>query len=72
MFRSARRSHPVVLCSTAAALGRSHAAQTITVHVSGAALATESADDDTRVIHRTTTQPVHSIKGQRPRTAAIS
>jgi len=27
-------------------------------------------DGDTQVIRRTTTQPVRSIKGQRPRTAA--
>jgi hypothetical protein len=27
-------------------------------------------DGDTRVIRRTTVQPVRSIKGQRPRTAA--
>ena len=69
MFRSARRSHSVVLCSTAAALGRTHAGQTVTVHVSGAALAIEFDNGDTRVIRRATTQPVRSIKGQRPRTA---
>ena len=32
-------------------------------------LAIEFADGDSRVIRRTTTQPVRSIKGQRPRTA---
>jgi len=52
-----------------AALGRSHAGQTVTVMVSATTLAIEFADGDTRVIRRTTTQPVRSIKGQRPRTA---
>jgi transposase InsO family protein len=51
------------------ALGRSHAGQTVTVMVSGTTLAIEFTDGDTRVIRRTTTQPVRSIKGQRPRTA---
>jgi len=37
--------------------------------VSATTLAIEFADGDTRVIRRTTTQPVRSIKGQRPRTA---
>jgi hypothetical protein len=52
-----------------AALGRCHADQTVTVMVSGTTLAIEFPDGDTRVIRRTTTQPVRSIKGQRPRTA---
>lgn len=40
------------------ALGRIHAGQIITVHV------------DTRVVRRTTTQPVRSIKAQQHRKAA--
>ena len=52
-----------------AALGRVHAGQTVTVLVSDTALTIEFGDGDTRVIHRTTTQPVRSIEGQRPRTA---
>jgi len=51
------------------ALGRTHAGQTVTVLVSGTTLAIEFGDGDVRVIRRTTTQPVRSIKGQRPRTA---
>jgi hypothetical protein len=51
------------------ALGRAHAGQTVTVLVSGTTLVIEFADGDTRVIRRTTTQPVRSIKGQRLRTA---
>jgi hypothetical protein len=52
-----------------AALGRAHADQTVTVMVSGTTLAIDFDDGDTQVIRRTTTQPVRSIKGQRPRTA---
>jgi hypothetical protein len=33
-------------------------------------LTVEFSDGETRAIRRTTTQPVRSIKGQRPRTAA--
>jgi len=51
------------------ALGRAHAGQTVTVLVSGTTLAIEFGDGDVRVIRRTTTQPVRSIKGQRLRTA---
>jgi len=51
------------------ALGRACDGHTVTVLVSGTTLAIEFADGDTRVIRRTTTQPVRSIKGQRPRTA---
>ena len=51
------------------ALGRIHAGQTVTVLVSDTTLTVELDDGDTRVIRRTTTQPVRSIKGQRPRTA---
>jgi hypothetical protein len=39
------------------------------VLVSETTLTVEFTDGDTRVVRRTTTQPVRSIKGQRPRTA---
>jgi hypothetical protein len=51
------------------ALGRAHAGQTATVLVSDTTLAIEFTDGDTHVVRRTTTRPVRSIKGQRPRTA---
>ena len=35
------------------------------------ALAVELGDGDVKVVRRTNSQPVRSIKGQRPRTAAI-
>ena len=52
-----------------AALGRAHVGQTVTVLVADTTLAIEFADGDIRVIRRTTTQPVRSVKGQRSRTA---
>jgi hypothetical protein len=51
------------------ALGRIHAGHTVTVLVSETTLAVELGDGDVRVIRRTTTRPVRSIKCQRPRTA---
>src|SRR5262249_40131591 len=51
------------------ALGPTDQHQTVTVLVSDTTLTVEFDDGDTRVIRRTTTQPVRSIKGQRPRTA---
>ena len=54
-------------------LGRSHAGQTVLPSWSPApAMAVEFSDGETRAITRTTTQPVPSIKGQRPRAAARS
>jgi hypothetical protein len=54
------------------ALGRTHAGQTVTVLASDTGLTVEHEDGETRAIPRTNTQPVRSIKGQRPRTAAIN
>jgi hypothetical protein len=48
------------------ALGRVHAGQTVTVLASDTTLTVELGDADRRVIPRTTTRPVRSIKGQRP------
>ena len=50
------------------ALGRAHAGQTVTVLASDTTLTVEFGDGETRNVPRTTTQPVRSIKGQRPRT----
>lgn len=51
------------------ALGRLHQHQTVTVTVSDTTLAIELPDGDAKVVRRTTTQPVRSIKDQRPRIA---
>jgi hypothetical protein len=42
------------------------------VTVSDNTLAIDLGDGDVKVVRRTTSQPVRSIKGQRPRTAAQS
>lgn len=52
------------------ALGRIHAGQIITVHVAAEVMTIDLGGDDTRVVRRTTTQPVRSIKAQQHRKAA--
>jgi transposase InsO family protein len=54
------------------ALGRLHQHRTLTVIVSDTTLAVELGDGDVKVVRRTTSQPVRSIKGQRPRIVAGS
>ncbi len=49
-------------------LGRPYAGQTITINVSDTTLSIEFTDGDIRVIRRTSSQPVRSIKAHRPRT----
>jgi hypothetical protein len=49
------------------ALGRLHQHRTLTVIVSDTTLAIELGDGDVKVVRRTTSKPVRSIKGQRPR-----
>jgi hypothetical protein len=53
------------------AIGPAHSHHTVTVHVAETTLAVE-VDGETRVVRRTSTKPVRSIKGQRPRTAATA
>ena len=67
--RRASNTGVIMVVGQKIALGRTHKHQTVTVLVSETTLTVELADGDTRVIRRTTTQPVRSIKGQRPRTA---
>lgn len=67
--RRASNTGVIMVTGQKIALGRTHKHQTVTVHVSDATLAIELPGTDTMVIRRTTTQPVRSIKGQRPRTA---
>ena len=50
-------------------LGRIHQHHAVTVLVAETTLTVEFGDGDARGSRRTTTQPVRSIKGQRPRTA---
>jgi hypothetical protein len=65
--RRASNTGVIMVVGQKIALGRIHKHQTVTVLVSETTLAVTFADGDTRVIRRTTTQPVRSIKGQRPR-----
>jgi transposase InsO family protein len=67
--RRASNTGVIMVVGQKVALGRIHQHQTVTVLVSETTLTVEFADGDTRLIRRTTTQPVRSIKGQRPRTA---
>ena len=54
------------------ALGRLHQHRTLTVIVSDITLAIELGDGDVKVVRRTTSRPVRSIKGQRPRVVTMS
>jgi hypothetical protein len=67
--RRASNTGVIMVAGQKIALGRIHQHQTVTVLVADTTLTVELGDGDTRVIRRTTTQPVRSIKGQRPRTA---
>ena len=66
--RRASNSGVIMVAGQKVALGRTHQHQTVTVLVSETTLAVEFDDGDTRVVRRTTSQPVRSIKGHRPRT----
>ena len=65
--RRASATGLVMVAGQKIALGRVHAGQTVTVLVSDITLTVEFSDGETQVVNRTTTQPVRSIKGQRPR-----
>jgi hypothetical protein len=67
--RRASNTGVIMVAGQKVALGRLHQHQTVTVLVSDTTLAIEFTDGDAKVVRRTTTQPVRSIKGQRPRTA---
>ena len=58
---------PPLICGQKIALGRTHAHQTVTIHVAETTLAIE-VDDETRIVRRATTTPVRNIKVDRPRT----
>lgn len=68
--RRASNTGVIMVAGQKVALGRVHKHQTVTVLVSETTLAIELDDQEVRVVRRTTTQPVRSIKGQRPRNAA--
>ena len=66
--RRASNTGVVMVCGQKVALGRAHRYRTVTIHVSKTTLAIELDDGETRVVRRTTTQPVRNIKADRPRT----
>jgi len=66
--RRASNTGIITVCGQQVALGRVHRCQTVTIHVSETTLAIELDDGETRVVSRTTTQPVRNIKADRPRT----
>ena len=66
--RRASNTGVVMVCGQNVALGRAHKHQTVTIAVSETTLAIELDDGETRVVRRTTTQPVRNIKADRPRT----
>ena len=67
--RRAWATGAILVAGQKIALGRQHQHQTVTVHVAETTVAIDLPDGDTKVVRRTTDQPVRSIKGQRPRTA---
>jgi transposase InsO family protein len=70
--RRASNSGVVMVVGQKVALGRVHAYRTVTIAVSETTLAIELDDGETRVVRRTTTHAVRSIKAQRPWTATPS
>jgi transposase InsO family protein len=68
--RRADNSGVIMVVGQRVALGRVHKHQTVAVLVSETTLAIELDDEEVRMVRRTTTQAVRSIKGQRPRNAA--
>jgi hypothetical protein len=56
-----------MVCGQQVALDRTHARQTVTVHVSETTLAVELDDGEPRIVRRTTTTPVRNIEAVRPR-----
>jgi hypothetical protein len=70
--RRASNTGVIMVAGQKVSLGRLHQHRTVTVTVSDNTLAIDLGDGDVKVVRRTTSQPVRSIKGQRPRTAAQS
>jgi hypothetical protein len=70
--RRASNTGVIMVAGQKIALGREHKHRTLTVHVSDTTIAIDLPGADELTVRRTTTQPVRSIKGQRPRSAAPS
>ena len=70
--RRASNTGVIMVAGQKIALGREHKHRTLTVHVSDTTITIDLPGTDDLTVRRTTTQPVRSIKGQRPRTAEPS
>ena len=68
--RRASATGVIMIAGQKIALGRTHAGQTVTILASGTTLTVHLGEEETRIVPRTTTRPVRSIKSQRPRAAA--
>jgi transposase-like protein len=65
--RRASATGVIMVAGQKIALGRTRAGQTVTVLASDTTLTIKDEDGETQIIGRTTTQPVRSVKAQRPR-----
>jgi hypothetical protein len=72
VHRRASTTGLIMVAGQKVALGRLHQHQTVAVLVCDTTLAIELPDGEVKVVRRTTTQPVRSIKGQRPRTTTAA
>jgi hypothetical protein len=70
--RRASNSGVIMVAGQKIALGRDHKHRTLRIHVSDTTITIELGGAENLTVRRTTTQPVRSIKGQRPRTAEPS
>jgi transposase InsO family protein len=70
--RRASNTGVIMVAGQKIALGREHKHRTLRVHVSDTTITIDLPGADDLTVRRTTTQPVRSIKGQRPRTAEPS
>jgi transposase InsO family protein len=68
--RHASATGVIVVAGQKIALGRIHAGETVTVHVTATVMTIDFGGDDTRTVARTTSKPVRSFKGQQHRKAA--
>jgi hypothetical protein len=70
--RRASNTGVIMAAGQKIAPGREHKHRTLTMHVSDTTITIDLPGADDLTVRRTTTQPVRSIKGQRPRTAEPS
>jgi transposase InsO family protein len=67
--RRASNTGVIMICGQKIALGRLHAHQTVTIHVTDTVFTIDLGADDTKTVRRTTATPVRNTKAHRPRKA---